>query len=327
MKRVIIMSLALIMVISAIAWAADAVGAFAASKSGVGARALAMGGAFVAIANNATAMHWNPAGLAQVNDTRLTGMTTDLSGSGWITHNVLAATTMFSDIGIGLGWDSVNISYADSDWPVGKEAVTWDESVVIGSVAMGITESVFAGVNVKYYMATDNNAQSAKGFGFDLGLLFDLGEMFSFGINAADIGGSTITWDDNKEETVTALYKFGGALKLLDGNVIVTADVDFVGNNFKMGDIHFGTEVQIIEEFALRAGVLVPASLHDDSAQDFCFSVGAGVSVAGLYVDVAYLLQDLGSSVGGNTLFLSAEFSFGDLLGGGEGGESLSYGF
>lgn len=103
------------MVISAIAWAADAVGAFAASKSGVGARALAMGGAFVAIANNATAMHWNPAGLAQVNDTRLTGMTTDLSGSGWITHNVLAATTMFSNIGIGLGWDSVNISYVDSD--------------------------------------------------------------------------------------------------------------------------------------------------------------------------------------------------------------------
>ncbi|MCK4411485.1 hypothetical protein KAV67_04280 [Candidatus Bipolaricaulota bacterium] len=326
MKRVIIISLALIMVISAIAWAADTVGAFAASKSGVGARALAMGGAFVAIANNATAMHWNPAGLAQVNDTRLTGMTTDLSGSGWITHNVLAATTMFSNIGIGLGWDSVSTSYVDLDL-IGSTAITWNESVVLGSVAMGITESVYAGVNVKYYMATDNNDQSAKGFGFDLGLLFDLGEMFSFGINAADIGGSTITWDDNKEETVTALYKFGGALKLLDGNLIVTADVDFVGNNFNMGDIHFGTEIQIIEEFALRAGVLVPASLHDASAQDFCFSVGAGVSVAGLYVDVAYLLQDLGSSVGGNTLFLSAEFSFGDLLGVGEGGESLSYGF
>jgi len=327
MKRVIVISLALIMVISAIAWADTGTGAFAASKDGVGARALAMGGAFVAIANNATAMHWNPAGLAQVNDTRLTGMTTDLSGSGWITHNLLAATTMFSNIGIGLGWDNVSTSYVDEDWPTGKTAITWDESVIIGSVAMGITDGVYAGVNVKYYMAKDNNAQSAKGFGFDLGMLFDLGDMFSFGINAADIGGSSIKWDDNKEETVTALYKFGGALKLLDGNWIVAGDVDFLGNNFKMGDIHFGTEVQIIDEFALRGGVLVPASLYDDTVQSYCFTVGAGVNVAGLYVDVAYLLQDLGSSVGGNTLYLSAEFSFGDLLGVGEGGETLSYGF
>jgi len=326
MKRVIVISLALIMVISAIAWADTGTGAFAASKDGVGARALAMGGAFVAIANNATAMHWNPAGLAQVNDTRLTGMTTDLSGSGWITHNLLAATTMFSNIGIGLGWDNVSTSYVDTDL-IGSTAITWDESVIIGSVAMGITDGVYAGVNVKYYMAKDNNAQSAKGFGFDLGMLFDLGDMFSFGINAADIGGSSIKWDDNKEETVTALYKFGVALKLLDGNWIVTGDVDFLGNNFKMGDIHFGTEVQIIDEFALRGGVLVPASLYDDTVQSYCFTVGAGVNVAGLYVDVAYLLQDLGSSVGGNTLYLSAEFSFGDLLGVGEGGETLSYGF
>jgi len=315
------------MVISAIAWADTATGAFAASKDGVGARALAMGGAFVAIANNATAIHWNPEGLAQVNDTRLTGMTTDLSGSGWITHNVLAATTMFSNIGIGLGWDNVSTSYVDRDL-IGSTAITWNESVVLGSVAMGITDGFYAGANVKYYMATDNNAQSAKGFGFDLGMLFDLGDMFSFGINAADIGGSSITWDDGKVETVTALYKFGGAVKLLDGNWIVAADVDFLGNNFQMGDIHFGTEVQIIDEFALRGGLLVPVSLHDgDTVQSYCFTVGAGVSVAGLYVDVAYLLHDLGSSVGDNTLYLSAEFSFGDLLGVGGGGDILSYGF
>ena len=81
MKRAMIVSLALILVLSAVAMA-DGIGAFSAFKNGVGARALAMGGAFVAVANDATAACWNPAGLATLNDTRLAGMSTDLYGLG-----------------------------------------------------------------------------------------------------------------------------------------------------------------------------------------------------------------------------------------------------
>ncbi len=36
-------------------------------KIGVGSRAVSMGGAYVAIANDGSAMHWNPAGLVQIN--------------------------------------------------------------------------------------------------------------------------------------------------------------------------------------------------------------------------------------------------------------------
>jgi len=42
--------------------------------------------------------------------------------------------------------------------------------------------------------------------------------------------------------------------------------------------------------------------------------VGAGINVAGLYVDAAYILEE----TLGNTLVLSAEFSLGGLLGGEE---------
>jgi hypothetical protein len=41
---------------------------------GVGARALALGGAFVAAADDGTAFYWNPAGLALINGTRISGM-------------------------------------------------------------------------------------------------------------------------------------------------------------------------------------------------------------------------------------------------------------
>lgn len=38
---------------------------------GIGARAIGMGGAFVAIANDASAIFWNPSGLTQVTDNQL----------------------------------------------------------------------------------------------------------------------------------------------------------------------------------------------------------------------------------------------------------------
>jgi len=67
MKRVAAVSLVLLMVLSVVAFA-DGIGAFSAFKNGIGARALAMGGAFVAVCDDATAMVWNPAGLAQLDD-------------------------------------------------------------------------------------------------------------------------------------------------------------------------------------------------------------------------------------------------------------------
>ena len=99
MKRVIVLSLALLMVISAMALA-EGVGAFSAFDSGIGARALAMGGAFVAVANDATAAYWNPAGLAGLTDTRLDGMSTDLFGLG-VTHQFVGATTNLAGFGLG----------------------------------------------------------------------------------------------------------------------------------------------------------------------------------------------------------------------------------
>ena len=45
-------------------------------RMGTGARALGMGGAFVGVADDASATYWNPAGLAWTNGWELTGMYT-----------------------------------------------------------------------------------------------------------------------------------------------------------------------------------------------------------------------------------------------------------
>ena len=302
MKRVMVLSLSLIMVLSAVALA-DGIGAFDAFKSGIGARALAMGGAFVAVANDATAVVWNPAGLAQLNDTRLAGMSTDLYGMG-ITHQYVGAVTTFANIGIGLGWERVAIDSQVIDVAGGPGAAfTWVEQAIIGSLATNVLDIAMAGANVKYYLADDGLGDSASGFGFDLGLLIGLGDMFVIGVNACDIGGSTVEWDGGTTDIINGLYTAGLAMKLADDRLILAADVDFGAD---LGNTHVGVEFSVIDELALRGGVVLT-----DDFQDYYFTVGAGINVAGLYVDAAYILEE----TLGNTLVLSAEFSLGGLLG------------
>ena len=303
MKRILVASMALILVLSAVAMA-DGIGAFSAFKNGVGARALAMGGAFVAVANDATAACWNPAGLATLNDTRLAGMSTDLYGVGG-SHMYVGAVTTIANLGVGLGWErfAVTGQEVDEDGTVGG-TFEWVEQAIVGSLATNVMDVAMAGANVKYYMADSGLEDKAGGFGFDLGVLVSLGDMFVIGVNAKDLAGSGITWGNGTKDTVSALYKAGLAMKLADDRLVLATDVDFDGSN--LGDTHFGVEFQVIDALALRGGVVLA-----NGFQETYFSVGAGVNVAGLYVDAAYVLnQALGS-----TLVLSAEFSLGGLLG------------
>jgi len=302
MKRMMVVSLALIMVLSALA-VADGIGAFSAFKSGIGARALAMGGAFVAVADDATASLWNPAGLALLEDTRLAGMSTDLYGMG-ITHQYVGAVTTFANLGIGLGWERASIGGQIINEGVLGQAFTWVEQAIIGSLATNVMDIAMVGANVKYYMADSGLGDSASGFGFDLGLMVGLGDMFVIGVNAMDLGGTPIDWAGGATDVVSGLYKAGLAMKLADDKLVLAADVDFDG--LALGDTHVGVEFQLIDELALRGGVVLT-----NDFQDYYFAVGAGVNVAGLFVDAAYVLDE---GVG-NTLVLSAEFSLGGLLG------------
>ena len=302
MKRVMVVSLALLMVLSAVVFA-DGIGAFSAFKNGVGARALAMGGAFVAVCDDTTAMVWNPAGLAQIEDTRLAGMSTDLYGLG-ITHQFVGATTSFANLGLGFGWERASIDgqLVEAGGGLGG-AFTWVENAIIGSLATNVLDVAMAGANVKYYMADSGLGDTATGFGFDLGLLVSLGDTFVIGVNAMDLAGSTIEWDSGATDIVSGLYKAGLALNLAE-SFVLAADVDFDGT--ALGDTHVGMEFQVIQELALRGGVVLT-----NNFQDYVLTVGAGINVAGLYVDAAYLLDE----TLGNTLVLSAEFSLGGLLG------------
>jgi hypothetical protein len=234
-------------------------------------------------------------------------MSTDLFGLG-ITHQFVGATTSFANLGIGLGWERASIGGQSVDVGGGLgSAFTWSENAIIGSLATNVMDVAMAGANVKYYMADSGLGDTATGFGFDLGLLVNLGDLFMIGVNAMDLAGSSINWDGGMTDTVSGLYKAGLALNLANDKLKLAADVDFDGSS--LGNAHVGMEFQLIDELALRGGVVLAGDF-----QEYVLTVGAGINVAGLYVDAAYLLDE----TLGNTLVLSAEFSLGGLLGGEE---------
>ncbi|MXZ01934.1 hypothetical protein F4Y93_15325, partial [Candidatus Poribacteria bacterium] len=60
---------------------------------GVGARALGMGSAFVAIADDATATYWNPAGLTKVKKHSFSAMYSDTFSTGdgsWLSRGLVS---------------------------------------------------------------------------------------------------------------------------------------------------------------------------------------------------------------------------------------------
>lgn len=257
-----------------------------------GARALGMGGAFTALANDGTAALWNPAGIVLIEqDIWLGGAMSELFGM--VGYQFVAGGYNFGDFAVGLAW--ANISLAREYAPVQRYAA----NMFLGTVGVGLGDFGAIGANLKYY--TETLAGSPRGgFGFDIGFLMPITPEISIGIIAKDVGGTTIA-----NQTVTSMYGAGLGLRLLEGALIVAADVA-LDAAFEPIELGAGVEFVLIENLAVRAGITVPELDFDK----YYFSVGAGFAIAGLTIDAAYVLQDRP----GESLVLSATFAFGELL-------------
>lgn len=146
-------------------------------KVEVGARALAMGGCFGALANDASALYWNPAGIAQLNDFELT-----------LTHTRWIAGITNGFVGIALPLDKNNIfglsfkyqtmgemEQTTIEQPQGTGLYFNARDIAIGiSYARPMTSYLQFGVTTKMVHQSIWN-ETAMGLAVDLGLLLDTG--------------------------------------------------------------------------------------------------------------------------------------------------------
>jgi hypothetical protein len=140
---------------------------------GVGARAIGMGGAFIATANDVTSLYWNPAGSSRMETSG--AMFTHVSWFAGIKYNWAGAmlNTGMGTVGLNIGYlDYGDLEVTTLREPEGTgEMFTPSDLFLALTYAYNLTDRFSIGANVKYVSQKIWNS-TASGLAFDIGVLF-----------------------------------------------------------------------------------------------------------------------------------------------------------
>ena len=197
------------------------------------ARANGMGGAFVAVSDDVSAIYWNPAGLAFQEGRQFTSMYTK-----WLPR--LNLDDMYYVFGAyrqtieGLGTIGGNITFLN----LGEQTITDEtgpdplgtfnsfELAFTLSYATLLSESFGAGINVRYIRSnlSDVGAGAEKGSGKASAFAVDIGvlkknlfiDRLNFGVNISNIGPKITFIDADQADPLPTNFRAGFAYRLLD---------------------------------------------------------------------------------------------------------------
>ncbi|MBI3585750.1 MAG: type IX secretion system outer membrane channel protein PorV [Ignavibacteriales bacterium] len=208
-------------------------------------RASGMGEAGVALADDASALFWNPAGLAYQH-----GQEISVSHANWLPafrlddlfidylvyrrevpelDGTVAASITYLNLG------SFNRTEID---PTVIETFKAYEFAVTAGYATKISESFALGINARFiysYLAPFGTAEEkgkgiASGFSFDVGLLYrprsssipftgiDLGDRFSAGMNISNLGPALTYIDKAQADALPTYLRLGIAYKIIESD-------------------------------------------------------------------------------------------------------------
>ncbi len=216
--------LGMLMLSTGVVWSGDRLtntGTTAASflEVGIGARSMGMGGAYVAVAEDATAMYWNPAGLSRISNA--SGVFEQVDWIADVSFNFMGATVpLANNMGtIGLFINAMtlpNQPVRTVQFPDGNGEEYNGTSLALGlSYARMLTDRFSIGFNAKYISERIWHEQGSS-------LAFDVGTLYDTGIKGLKIGA--------------CISNFGKGLKLTGSDLLIYHDSDpiHLGNNDKI---------------------------------------------------------------------------------------------
>jgi hypothetical protein len=224
----------------------------------VGARAMGMGGAFTAVADDVTALHWNPAGLAGLPGVQFFGMRTSVYSVEGLSEDAALVSYGMGTRGFALGW-----------MRTGAQDLYNEDTLVAGYGTETPIDGLAAGVAVKrfsvaapgyeYYNDPNFNADGDAAYTGDLGLLYRSGK-WSAGGTVRNIGSPELQLisTTHDPDPVPSEFRLGGSYVFRDVmrmSLEWRAPTDAPAFYDHQYTLNLGTEVWFYDAFALRAGM------------------------------------------------------------------------
>ena len=279
---------------------------------GVGARALGMGGAYVAVSEDVTSGYWNPAGLAKMNYPQISLMHEEHFGN-LVNYNYGAVAIPYGpDMSFGISAIRLSIDGIPDtrdaliDRQTGEQIsdptnVNWGldytkitefsntDWAFFLTFAKKQSDNFYWGANVKF-IRRDIAEYGATGIGFDIGAIYSPYENLNIGANLMDVTTTLLAWDNGRNELISPTAKMGASYQIyfLGGRFTPAVDFDVrfenrrSSANFNLGpislDVRMGMEFSYKEVVAVRGG-------YNDVNQ---FTIGAGFKLPKLNIDYTF---------------------------------------
>ncbi len=224
-------------------------------KTGVGPRALAMGSAFIAVADDNSGAYWNPAGIPFMKQNQVGLVYSKMS----LDRNYNYASVILPTWKLGVSAIMSGVKdipgYDMYDYPTGS--FTESNTVLLVSYAPKLADEMSIGMNLKILQSKIDDA-SGTGYGLDLGTMFIITEQLKAALVLQDLY-TNINWKGDYSEKVPLVAKIGTSYDVFapgtrSYNLKLSADVEKYATRKRIR-YNFGTEVSLPYNLALRAGL------------------------------------------------------------------------
>jgi len=240
---------------------------------GSGARALGMGSSYVAVADDATAAYYNPAGLTGLASRELNLMHSEQFGGLENYNTITAASRVTGDfygavslVHLGVGnikytrlWDPSKALSDSNRVEVASKEDAADYAVYL-SGARRFSEKLSVGASIKVIRRVIG-PDTAYGYGLDAGIRYRLSKHWLAAVLARDVTGTTIAWDGRSNDSIAATVDAGIAymthLPIVGGDLTAAASMLFFGDSPDVKGIdtmNIGLEYHMNDVIAFRLG-------------------------------------------------------------------------
>jgi len=301
LKLVVLLNLALVMLFAP-PLLADDNHAMPFLRVGVGARALGMGGAYIAEVKDASATYWNPAGLAQMEHLNITGMISN-GMSYERNHSFLAYGRKFGFGALAMGWISSEVRGIEGYDHLDMPTITFKEteSAFIFSYANKVGK-LSLGTNFKVVNQKMADFLNETGIGMDFGMRYAYNEDIAFGAVAKDVATKVGGWTGKREvwnDRVPTNFGVGAVVYPYAGFTF-PVDVYKVEGREDMA-LHFGGEYA----YQFNEKYFVSARAGSDDGQ---ITFGFGIKIVKFSIDYAFVSEQTDFLKESHKFSFSADF-------------------